>query len=846
MFCRNCGQKLKEGAKFCENCGAKLVSPLKEAEQKKPVNMTQQFLEQKKTAEAAGKAPERPAPAKKELEIAEEKAERPKKSKKGLFIALTALVLVGVFLFTAFAFPGFLKSAPEGSDPTSGGGSPAKVKTSYYVGSGFEDALVSDQSGGADIGTLKENGLRLHIGEGALPSGSKVSAKPIAVDTLKKIGTEGKFERVVAAFDLSCEGYDGSPLSDVELTVSMPKLNSESAWDEGTYVFCYYDRDANQMRCFRPDSIDKKKNTMTLSLPHFSWWWGAKLTREEEISLFLDEYCMALALQQDQNAKLSEELNPYVQAKTEALGLTKTAAADFAQAIITALGGAVSFEGEYGETAGDLAGLTYNQFVTLGRAYWDNDKEGAQTILDDTLSGLAQQLWKEGKYSERAAKVFKSEYIKEFVPGSIDTFIQNFGSFGTVLGAIWENDAEGAAKEVGKILEGVHPAVSISTRGLRLLACGINTWFINWKAVQIDELYLIYKDGAKGLFGNEVDARDRASFLTFLNTSSGFTKAKGVGRFYQLDNIEKVCRRYGWNYKTYAELPEKYRVVFEQRAEEELLDYFETRAKLEDAANKLKEKIRPRIEAMLTDGYGALDPDQYGAFFHEDSYDVRARLTRIVRIKSFLSLYVDEEKVEYSERNGGNGWGNVINWWLMYALSNGKSAAIRLLIKDLKEYDLLKEGMDAEFDGETSINRFLGEWTGIVSYTVRGSNYTNQIKNQYRFVIKIGDTGRLKIYEYRKNVEYNGVPAKASEKEEHIYTDVLDDDEYTVLGGTLTVIPRDGEFMGDYLYKFSFRPDGKLMMSHYLGINNYLVDWKTDPEGRAGWGEVFGELSRTK
>ena len=78
---------------------------------------------------------------------------------------------------------------------------------------------------------MKDNGISIHIDDGAVTAGSGISALPISVDKLKAIGTDEKFERVVSAFDISADNYDGSILDGVELTIPMPKLTSESDWN---------------------------------------------------------------------------------------------------------------------------------------------------------------------------------------------------------------------------------------------------------------------------------------------------------------------------------------------------------------------------------------------------------------------------------------------------------------------------------------------------------------------------------------------------------------------------------------------------------------------------------------
>ena len=214
-----------------------------------------------------------------------------------------------------------------------------------------------------------------------------------------------------------------------------------------------------------------------------------------------------------------------------------------------------------------------------------------------------------------------------------------------MAGYLTEGDMEDAMKELGSVMQGVHPAVELSTKAIAYLGAKVNEEFTNWKSNQIEELYQIYKNGASDIWGNEVIPCNRDSFLTYLNTSSGFTMAKGVGRFYNLDKVGEICKQYNWPYSTYEELPPRFLEVFQQRAEDGLMQYFELRLQQEKTAEEIKKTERACIETMMS-RFGALDSGSYGKFFGEatpDDYD----------LKSVYQHTFDEERRKVDEQIDG-------------------------------------------------------------------------------------------------------------------------------------------------------------------------------------------------
>ena len=575
------------------------------------------------------------------------------------------------------------------------------------------------------VGTIRDNGMMITVQPGSLKKGSKLSATPVDMNTLRTFGLTKTTERVICPMKIECSGYDGSFFDDgVRITVPLMEDEYTAETDYQNFFFCYYDEKAKESRYLVPDEINVKNHTMTVTVPHFSSWYGVKATEEKAIEEYLDRYCMAQAIAADKRKKAASELEPYLKAKAEALGLTVEAAKDLVECAVNYIGGSIDMvphteTEELADLAGDMVSAMTNFTTTMVRASVDRDMDKFNSAFSGLATAAIQRAWKELKFSERAASVFKNEYAKLLVPEALEKGISSAGDIGTVLGAVVEGDAEGALKAVGSIMEGIVPAAGLVTKATAFAANGLNTAFTYWKANQIEELYKIYKNGGQFLFGNEVLPRNRESFLTYLNTSSGFTLGKGVQRFYNMDKIEEVCKKYGWSFKDYESMPQRYRDIFEKRAEDGLMQYFETRYAQEAAAEKLKEKERECVISMLYDTLGALRNTNYEAFFGEEkatSYDLMARLETLYHIREQLTCFVDEAKLSKDKYQN---WGKILNLYLYYITTEEtRDAAMERFLWDLKKLGLLKSTVQLGLPAQLA--DYFGEWSYEYHLVVEG------------------------------------------------------------------------------------------------------------------------------
>lgn len=553
-----------------------------------------------------------------------------------------------------------------------------------------------------------------------IPDEIKVSA--IAVDdaTAKQCENADKYTLLGTPVSFESEQYDGVILGDdVLYTVEIPKDA-----DIDRLMFIYFD-DNGETRYLTPDIIDTDNGTMSVYLPHFSLFGPAELTPEEQIEVFLDDYSMRIAMDNLESTKAASELEPYVRAKVEAMGLTKSAAEDLIQSTVNYMGGC--FKGpennpyKYGDTI-----ETGTKFVTtLTRGVIDGDKDAMEQGLEDTLNGALMHAWDDLKFSDRIDEVLGSEFAGK---GS-KTLLGSTGGIARMAGYMMEGDWKDAANELGGVMQNVAPPVEFITKGSVFLASLGNMAFTNWKSNQVEELYQIYKNGASDIWHNEVYAGDRESFLMYLNTSSGFTMAKGVGRFYNLDNIDSICKQYGWDFETYKDIPEKYRAEFEARAEEGLMEYFELRRSQEAEAARIKEEERACIDEMLNHYYGALESSNYKQFFGESSdsdFNMRARLERLVKVRKYISQYVDEDALKELGKSGYN-YGTLLNEWIKNASQYKKEDAVDKFCTYLKDIGAYKSGSNDGAEEDTAADNaewFVGTWSSFE----RASGFATKIE----------------------------------------------------------------------------------------------------------------------
>lgn len=669
-FCQNCGNKIVKKERFCRYCGYNFG------------------MAQNPQGTRAGR----------------------RRSKKPAIITITSLVLVGSLAITGFWYPGFIKNYFLTLEPS------VKMQEAKEASVKIP---VNTNGKGTTVGGIEESGYSIHVADGAFPKEGTLTVTPFDQKKLSNIKNKSAYEFLSTPVEINCDAYSGGFFAeDVVYTVPLPK----EAKDLGRYVFGCIDEETGEVRYLEPDSYDLENGTMSVVLPHFSSWFAAKITKEEEKERFLDKYSMQLAIQESEQKRAAAELEPYVKAKVKALGLTEQATADLVQSTINYMSGCFKdAEGnkiDWKETAGKA-------ITSVARGVYEKDPETIQSGLEDTLNGALMHAWEENKFNDKIDKVLGSE----FAGGAVGTLLSSSNGVARMAGRLMEGDVKGAAEELGGVMQNVHPSVELCTKSANLLLALGNTSMVNWKSNMVDEMYNIYKNGAEGLFGIEVEPQNKKSFLAYFNNEYGGISAyRCVSRFYNLDKIAEVCERYGWEEKTYNELSEEKKAIFNKRAQDSLMEYFELRLKQEKRAAEIKEMERKNIEEMLNPYYGALNSGFHRKFFGESSYrdySMTNRLERLVNVRRFISQYINQEKIN-SKSNEYN-MGFLLNRWVILASDNPKDIAITKFCKLLKSIDMLNEDYDFP---EVTADDLEGTYTGTV--TVKALRVTEELYRWYK------------------------------------------------------------------------------------------------------------------
>ena len=708
-FCEYCGAPLKEGAKFCSGCGHPVTA--KPQSQPQPNPQPQQRPQ-----------PQPPHQPKAEPKV---QVEKPKK-KGGCGKVLLIVALIAVLGYAGWEYyqnkeakrtrerltkdyPEKMKELENQNKNQGQGNSAASAGVLVYQGEGFSQQVGTDaQEGGVTLGGINTAGMKMFVENGTFPYTAEIEAQPIAQEHLDVIKNSGKFDMLFSPTSISCDQYDGSFFgSEVILTMPMPRrINDGEEADLNKYIFVCYDEGTKQMRYLWPTEYDSEKNTMSVRMPHFSGWLSAKMTQEEEVEAYLDSYSTKMAVQNSLRKQAAEELQPYVEAKVKALNLTKEAAKDLLQATVNvvvakATSSYESNDGKYDwqESYGYSNGAKV--VTSTIRGVWTKDSSAIDDGMKDLVNSSLMEAWNDLKFNDRAAAtLFKSVNAQELASGAIGTVASNTQGIASMAGCLMEGDTKGAMKELGNILQNIHPAAELGTKGAKFIATAANSAFTNWKANEVEELYQIYKNGGRFLFGNEVlpDNKDN-TFVDFMNYSSGFTKAKCVYRFFNMDKTAEVCEKYGWSGTDYEHLDQHYKDIFNQRALDGLLNYFETRKKQEAEAEKIKAMERKSIEAMLGD-FGALNADYHKDYFREGEkygkgFNVTNRLERIAQIRASIAQFVDEQKLKQSIKDDSFNWGDLVNKWISLVEDGPKQDVTKKFCEYLKECDLLKKDIES-------------------------------------------------------------------------------------------------------------------------------------------------------
>ena len=533
------------------------------------------------------------------------------------------------------------------------------------------------------VGDLTSDGYALAVPADTFKEGAKVEVKAVSDSELAKYVNEEKYEIIGTPVHVVADSYEGG-LFDTDVTLTLP-MAEESEGGLGQMVILYFDENGN-VQYMLPDTYNSAEKTVSIKLPHLSPFSSAKLTKEEQINMFLDKYAAQEAVAKAGSQQAATDLEPYVKAKIKALNLSKEAEKELTISVINYVGG----------LCGDDAGMYTDLTTTAYKSIEKKDPSDFESKMEEIISG---KLYDIINYN--------------VATGKADSKFKDAGKLGTILGAVAGGDTETAMREIGDVIGNAVPEIGLVTKAVGYVGATVNESFTNWKSNQIEDLYQKYKNGYEDMWGNEVIAGDEESLKTYIYTASGFSRSKGVYRFYNMDKAAETCEKYGWGRKEYDELDEHYRAEFDKRAEEGLLNYFKTRMAQEAEAEKIKQTERECIEEMMK-SYGCLSSGNYGKFFGEqskDDYNLTERLERIVRVRTIISEYVDEEALAQSQKDGIYNWGVLLNDWVELVSENKRDEAVNQFIAKLKSYGVL----NSAYDFGVTIDDLVGSYFGTVT-----------------------------------------------------------------------------------------------------------------------------------
>lgn len=532
------------------------------------------------------------------------------------------------------------------------------------------------------LGNISADGYKLDVPENTFTDGTKIEVTAEA--DFSKYKDDDKYEIIGTPVHVTADSYKGEAFgTDIALTFPM----SENKDNLGSFVFLYID-DEGKVSYMLPDNYNTADGTMALNLPHLSLWGTAKLTKEEQVEMFLNKYSTAAAIAKSDNKQASSELEPYIKEKIKALKLSEETGRELVLSVINQIGA------QFGDDEGTYTELATSAYKSID----DNDPSSFEDKIEDIISG---QLYDMINYN--------------VANGNADSEFKDAGKLGTIVGAIAGGDTETAMKEIGDAIGSAVPAADLTTKAIGYVGAKVNETFTNWKSNQIEELYQKYKNGYEDMWGNEVIAGDEESLKTYIYTSSGLSSSKGIYRFYNMDKSAETCEKYGWGKKDYEELDEHYREIFDQRAEEGLLNYFRTRMAEEAEAEKIKEKERVCVEEMMQ-SYGCLSSGSFNKFFGEqsdDDYNLTERLELVMRVRGMLTKYVDEDALSKSQEANAYNWGTLMNTWVSLVTENGHDEAEKQFISKLKEFGVLNKSYDIGM----SIDDVVGTYSGDIKLT---------------------------------------------------------------------------------------------------------------------------------
>ncbi len=553
-----------------------------------------------------------------------------------------------------------------------------------------QDTAAQDpavQGNGATADGAASAGYRLDTDPSFFTAEPVITSSQAAEEEYSAFLEGSGFQVVSDVVNISSDQYDGSVLAGgITLTLALPEEAKSPDARLDQYMIAYFNTETGQTEYLTPDYINTAEGTMVLTLPHLSKYGAIKLEDEKQIDVFLADYSTRQAVSESYQSRAASELEPYLDAKLSALNLSERMKKELIMAVVSDLAGGVSYTSSDGDETDELGNL---KDMTM-ELYKASQGESSQEAFEQHMENLMLLELK------KVLKIHDDAY-DENVSGALSKLIEYGGAAGTIAGALSEGDVEGAMQEASTLMQNAIPFGSTIKSAVGYVGSLVNEDFTNWKANEIESLYQVYKNGKGGLLGSpSVTAGNEEEFLEYLNYSGLFQNANGIMRFYRMDKIEETCKKYGWSFSSYEEMDQHYRDIFEQRAEEGLLNYFRARKMQEERAAQIRQEEEDSVRDMLGEN-GALRSSNYKKFFGEhsgdgkDAYNITKRLERLMKTKQILSRFVDEEALrsQLGQGDASITYGFLLNTWVHLHTYYRHDEAEKRFCVSLEEFGLL-------------------------------------------------------------------------------------------------------------------------------------------------------------
>lgn len=338
------------------------------------------------------------------------------------------------------------------------------------------------------LGDLAAQGAVLALPAGAFTPGTElvmheVEAAPTPPQ-LQVIGGGGAF---VVEAEL--------PRSDelMELTL---RFDDADISEDGEVAVGYLDPDG-VLVVLRAHRVDLANQQVTVQTAHLSRWWPVRLTESQRIAQHVErrsteEYVRANALM-DSEAQIQRAVEEIMR---DGMGIQDSRALEIvARAVISqAPGGSIAL------------------------ALADLDPEGfADAVLEETASVLGQLV------------------VDPDSP--VGSALGSAGSVGTALGSLAGGDPAEAARVIARELVDNTPVLSTLVSIGDTAAALIDDVVTNvWLNPEVEKAYEVYRDGAAGRFGYQVDAGDWDAVSA---------QMRGAMRQVRINHIEAYCQAQG-------------------------------------------------------------------------------------------------------------------------------------------------------------------------------------------------------------------------------------------------------------------------------------------------------------